>query len=304
MQIAIVVGTLLLGGWALETPEETSEPAVTEQVSPSVTVPSGVAPAAAPSVAPALGVSGYQGLQGVRSMQRGKSLSRAPGESTDSIRGRLTAGSLGIALPRQQRESPMPLAPTQTLAPGTETMLGQPSVPTSTANPLPTNAYGGGAKPQGLELRTPTERPPAMLPAEVGDRAVSRGLDQSRAVQPTGSPNIMAPPVQPNIDKPFAGYRQASGISPYMNLFRNGTDNGTVDNYTTLVKPQLDQRYLNQQYGRDIRGLQTDARLQGSSLQQINQSRQLQGISTPQFYMNYGSYYSFPGGQGTPGPGP
>jgi len=141
-----------------------------------------------------------------------------------------------------------------------------------------------------------------MLPGEVGNRAVSRGLDQTRAVQSTGSPNLMAPPVQPNIEKPFSGYRQASGISPYMNLFRNGTDNGTVDNYTTLVRPQLDQRYLNQQYGRDIRGLQTDARLQGSSIQQINQSRQLQGISTPQFYMNYGSYYSFPGGQGTPGP--
>ncbi len=37
-----------------------------------------------------------------------------------------------------------------------------------------------------------------------------------------------------------------------MNLFRSGTNNGTIDNYTTLVKPQLDQRYLNQQYGQNI----------------------------------------------------
>ena len=41
MQIAIAVGTLLLGGWILETPEETNESAATEHISPSVTVPEG-----------------------------------------------------------------------------------------------------------------------------------------------------------------------------------------------------------------------------------------------------------------------
>ncbi len=295
MHIAIAVGTLLLGGWVLETPEETKEPATTE-IAPSVTVPGGVTPAEAPAVTPGLNVSGYQGLQGIRTMQHGKSLSRGPGESTESIRGRLTTGNQVGARSGQQREPPMPLAPTQALPPGAESMWGQPSVPTSSASPLATNVYGGGARAQGLNLSAPTERPPAMMPAEMGDRAVSRGLDQSRAVQATGGPNVMAPPVQPNINKPFSGYRQTSGISPYMNIFRSGTDNGTIDNYTTLVKPQLDQHYLNQQYGRDIRGLQTDSRTQGQSLQQINQSRQLQGVSTPQFYMNYGNYYSFPGG--------
>jgi hypothetical protein len=174
--------------------------------------------------------------------------------------------------------------------------LGEPSAPTAPADPLATNVSGGGAKTQGLDLRMPTERPPAMLPTEVGNRAMSRGLDQSRSVQSNGSPSVMAPPVQQSTEKAFAGYRTPSGTSPYMNLYRNGTNNGTIDNYTTLVRPQLDQHILNQQYGRDIRGLQTDSRMQGSSLQQINQSRQLQGVSTPQFYMNYGSYYNFPGG--------
>ena len=134
-----------------------------------------------------------------------------------------------------------------------------------------------------------------MLPAEAGYTAASRGLDQSRSVQATGSPNIMAPPVQSSPAKAFAGYQSSSGVSPYMNLFRSGTNNGTIDNYTTLVKPQLNQVYLNQQYGQNIRGLQTNSNIQGQSLQQINQSRQLQGVSTPQFYMNYGNYYNFSG---------
>jgi hypothetical protein len=299
MQIAIAVGTLLLGGWVLETPEETKESAVPEQISPSVTVPGGVAPAETPAFTPSQGVSGYQGLQGVRTMQHGRSLGRAPGESTESIRSRLTGSNQVGAGARQQREPSMPLSPTETLPPGAETTLGQPSAPTSTGSPLSTNVSGGGAKSQALNLSVPTERPPQMLASEVGNRAVSRGLDQSRSVQATGVPNIMAPPVQPSTEKAFAGYHTSSGISPYMNIFRSGTNNGTVDNYTTLVRPQLDQRALNQQYGRDIRGLQSDSRLQGSSLQQINQSRQLQGVSTPQFYMNYGNYYSYPGaGQG------
>ena len=159
---------------------------------------------------------------------------------------------------------------------------------------MATNVSGGGARTQGLDLRAPTERRAMAMPQQTGYQATSYGLDQSRTVQSAANPNIIAPPVQPSIAKPFSGYQTPSGISPYMNIYRSGTNNGTIDNYTTLVKPQLDQRYLNQQYGRDIRGLQGDTRMQGQNLQQ--QSRQLQGVSTPQFYMNYGTYYSFPGG--------
>jgi hypothetical protein len=159
---------------------------------------------------------------------------------------------------------------------------------------MPTNVSGGGARAQGLNLAAPTEGAPSMLGPQGGYRATSYGLDQSRMVQSTANPNVIAPPVQASTAKPFAGYQTPSGQSPYMNIFRNGTNNGTIDNYTTLVRPQLNQRVLNQQFGQDIRGLQSDTRLQGQNL--MNQSRQLQGVSTPQFYMNYGSYYSFPGG--------
>jgi hypothetical protein len=296
MQIAIAVGTLLLGGWVLDTPEETNEPAVPEQAAPSVTPPAGVTPAVTPPVTPSMGVSEYQGLQGVRAMQHGRSLGRAPGESVETLRGHLKGNQAVMAGRGGQPLSRMPLAPTEALPPGAETTLGQPAIPTAPTNTLgmPTNVSGGGARAQGLDLAAPTERAPAMLGPQGGYRATSYGLDQSRMVQSTVNPNVIAPPVQASTAKPFAGYQTPSGQSPYMNLFRNGTDNGTIDNYTTLVRPQLNQRFLNQQFGQDIRGLQSDTRLQGQSL--MNQSRQLQGVSTPQFYMNYGGYYSFPGG--------
>jgi hypothetical protein len=159
---------------------------------------------------------------------------------------------------------------------------------------MPTNVSGNGARSQGLNVLAPTSGFGGMMAAQTQNayRSTSYGLDQSRGVQSAANPAVIAPPVG---QKPFAGYQPPGGVSPYMNLFRSGTDNGTIDNYTSLVRPQLNQQYLNQQYGHDIRGLQSDTRLQNQAI--MNQSRQLQGVSTPQFYQNYGGYYNF-GGNG------
>jgi hypothetical protein len=125
-----------------------------------------------------------------------------------------------------------------------------------------------------------------------GTHPMSGLTPQMSRAQPMGGTGSAAPlPV----DKAFGGYRTPSGVSPYMNLFRRD-NGGTVDNYTSLVRPDLEQRSLNQTFTRDIRGLQSNTMQQGSALQQLN-NRTLQGVSTPQFYMNMGNYY--PGqGQG------
>jgi hypothetical protein len=117
---------------------------------------------------------------------------------------------------------------------------------------------------------------------------------------PSGTAAFMTPPgttpgatpgAAPGTEKAFSGYRTPSGVSPYMNLFRRDSM-GTVDNYTTLVRPELEQRYLNQQFKSDIGGLERSTRMQGMNLQQMNQeARTLQGVGTPQYYMNYGNYY-------------
>lgn len=97
----------------------------------------------------------------------------------------------------------------------------------------------------------------------------------------------MAPPVR---EKAFSSFRPTSGVSPYMNLFR--VQNDTLDNYTSLVRPQIEQRFLNQQFNRDLRGLESGYRSQGVNLQQLYRSNQtLQGVATPQYYMNTQSYY-------------
>ena len=63
-----------------------------------------------------------------------------------------------------------------------------------------------------------------------------------------------------------------SGVSPYMELFRNDTNGGTIDNYTTLVRPALTSRSMNQQFGSDISACTRNARLQDAALQQMNRA--------------------------------
>ena len=71
-----------------------------------------------------------------------------------------------------------------------------------------------------------------------------------------------------------------------MNLFRE--DEGDLDNYSTLVKPFVEQRYTNRRVGSQISGLERNSRTQGSALKRIG--RVQQGVATPQF-QNYKGYY-------------
>ena len=77
-----------------------------------------------------------------------------------------------------------------------------------------------------------------------------------------------------------------------MNLYRTGNSNGTIDNYTTLVRPEMDQRRANQRFGADINSLENSSRVQGFHLNQLNRDTQnLQGVKYQQFFMNYGDFY-------------
>ena len=80
-----------------------------------------------------------------------------------------------------------------------------------------------------------------------------------------------------------AGYNSA-----YMNLFRSN-NGGTIDNYSSLVRPQLQQQALNQQTANDIYGLDHQNRIQQALMQGslYNGPRTLQGVGTPEYYMNY-----------------
>jgi hypothetical protein len=106
-----------------------------------------------------------------------------------------------------------------------------------------------------------------------------------------GSPSYSAQ----TSEKAFANQKVfTSGVSPYMNLFRNDTNGGTIDNYSTYVKPALEQQKTNQQLGMDIYGLERNARIQNANLQRLDRrSRAPQSVGTPQFYQKGGSVNSY-----------
>lgn len=70
--------------------------------------------------------------------------------------------------------------------------------------------------------------------------------------------------------KPHANYTPAPAISPYMNLFRSDGRNSGVNNYYSLVRPQLQQQAYNQQVQTQVQSLQTTTNIQSQQLNQLN----------------------------------
>jgi hypothetical protein len=192
--------------------------------------------------------------------------------------------------------------------PTVPTELAQPNTPGMPEMPQPPTA-GQPAADQNASSRmpnAPTYRPPTAPAPPRSSYSSYATLEQQRQLAGTAAYRSFAPSSGP--EKVYAGTQvSSSGVSPYMQLFRNDTAGGTIDNYTTLVRPQLQQQRLNQQFGVDLWGMQRENRLQQSSLLRMQENaRSLQGVGTPQFYMNAGN--SYPGysnpGYGNPGYGP
>jgi len=270
MYLALAIGTCLLGSWTLEPPSEEylkAGPAVRAPlVSPLTITPQGTNITNPSREKP---TSPFEGRR-----------SGALSEGGDAARGR-TAGA-----------PQTPTDPTQRAA-GAAGMGSMPSSPTD-----PTAAEGGALQPAApteggasIEPMAPTggsfRRPAASMS---GGRGGNLGMSQPMtSPYGMGSAGRVAPTAP---RKAFSDYRPSSGVSPWMNLFRRDSL-GTVDNYTTLVRPQLDQQHMNRQVRGELRGLEQNSAMQNATMQQFEQSRALQGVATPQFYMNYGSYYPF-----------
>jgi hypothetical protein len=75
---------------------------------------------------------------------------------------------------------------------------------------------------------------------------------QSSAGMATGSSMSSGPSLAPGrASKPFSQVSSSPTVSPYLNLFREDFDGGGDFNYQTLVRPQLQQQQLNQQFQRE-----------------------------------------------------
>jgi hypothetical protein len=182
----------------------------------------------------------------------------------------------------------MPMAPTDSSA---GSQLGQNYQflpPTANASVGDAN----GARSSGMYGPTVPGSPTRARPGEPQSYSSMQNVEQQTRRQAAARSAATAPPQL--APKPFSGAAQtsASGISPYMNLFRTGSNNGTIDNYSTLVRPELDQRRANQKFGADIHGLENSTHVQGLNIQQLNRDTQnLQGVNATQYFMNYGDFY-------------
>lgn len=83
--------------------------------------------------------------------------------------------------------------------------------------------------------------------------------------------------------KPFSSYNTPPTVSPYMNLFRVDLAGNNNLNYSTLVKPQIQQQQLNQQIER----------------QNLQNSRRIQSIAAQADYNPQGSKDEYPTGHQT-----
>jgi hypothetical protein len=95
-------------------------------------------------------------------------------------------------------------------------------------------------------------------------------------------------------NKPFSYYSAPPTVSPYLNLFRTDVSGNTsVLNYTTLVRPQLQQEQINQQ-------LQRQQQQENRQLERIAAQPQLNPQGSKEIYptghqtvfMYYDHYYS------------
>jgi hypothetical protein len=269
MHIAVVVGTMLLGGWTLNSPDMEEVGGIPENVSEQDLMPS----------PPTTKMSPYEKMPR-RLGPMGRNLDDESSQQNGMPQP--NQGASGQSA-RQRMPIFMPTAPTD----NSTDIFGQPNVPTSSAT--------RGRMNSSIPM-PPTES------SSLGSRADLESKLKSPMTQNRGAASFgnVAQAGSPAGSKAFAGYQPTSGVSPYMNLFRIGGE--TIDNYTSLVRPQIEQRFLNQQFNRDIRGLDNSTRTQRVDMQQLlRTNQQLQGVATPQYYMNYSNYYP---GSGQPQSGP
>ncbi|MCI0491582.1 MAG: hypothetical protein L0Z07_01440 [Planctomycetes bacterium] len=115
----------------------------------------------------------------------------------------------------------------------------------------------------------------------VGQQSVSAG-------RPSLGLNIGGPA----FGKPFAGFSSAPTVSPYMNLFREDLGGNSDLNYSTLVRPQLQQQQINSAVQRQ--GMELSRRVQAIAAQpDFNPQGSEQQLPTGHttVFMNHGRYY-------------
>jgi hypothetical protein len=271
MNIALILSTLLIGASTLNTPDNN---ALTMPPTSDLPLP----PIQNNSTTPQTQTRAQKAEQDRNAQRKQAKTSRASEYSGHSQQQNA-----------QNMRPMMPSAPTDSSA---GSRIGQsynflpPTADAASAGSDPNGGYAG--LPDRMNVPT---SPTRARPGEAQSYTSMRAAEESRRL--AASRNSASAPAQLT-PKAFSSVssQSSSGSSPYMNLYRTGNNNGTIDNYTTLVRPQLDQQGTNQKFGADIHGLENSTHIQGLNIRQLNRETQtLQGVNATQYFMNYGDYY-------------
>jgi len=298
MNVAIGIGTLLLGGWVLNTPTENLTPDEMDRA-PVLQVPLSQ-PAAPDNAAPMRRPKNQnpeRALPRDEVQQRLRNQKEPQAQKAADTRRRDEPGRAKPATQANVQKQPswvLPPAPTDPLRANSPGMPAMPLPPTVRESdlrpgPIPADPFGSPTSPNVPDI--PMSRQ-AYSPQSANSPSSYTNADRVRQSSEMAEHPVYAP--REAATKAFSSARPfSSGVSPYMGIFRNDTAGGTIDNYSTYVRPALDQRSMNQQFNMDIYGLERNQKIQNAALQQMSRgnTRAPQSIGTPQFYMNYGNYY-------------
>ncbi len=159
----------------------------------------------------------------------------------------------------------MPVAPTDASIGGMPMMPMAPTDPRTAGMqmPMPPTSYGTNFGRTRPGSRVPGYSPGGysnvsrlqsqMSPSFTRNESQPRGPAQIGTIGSNTGPNTGGF----NTSKAFAGYTPPSPVSPYLSIFQNNTAGGTIDPYTTNVKPILDQQQRNMQLSNNISQLQS-----------------------------------------------
>jgi hypothetical protein len=315
MNVALGIGALLLSGWVLNTPVQDLPPEEADKI-PDVQLPFPKDEATGPAVGqrnrdPRRQLPRDEVQGQIRNEKAGPSRTMNEGTKRAAIAKGMAAPPVNPqAAAQKQAAWALPQSPTDPLRANgpVGTSPQYPVPPTVQESALlpprqPVDPYGSPNTP--TQPYFPQSRQ-AVTPRSADSSTYYNDADQMRG-QVARAMSSNAYSDQPVATKAFSDARPFSGggASPYMNLFRNDTAGGTIDNYSTFVRPALDQRSMNMQFNMDMYGMQRNQRIQNAALQQLGRGynqRAPQFIGTPAFYMNYGNYYPGAYGQSNYGP--
>ena len=181
------------------------------------------------------------------------------------------------------RQSPAQLVPAQQVYSTAWPGLG--------SNPTRQSASGRVGSPAANLPLLPTGRAGVnRYPTPLGSRGGGSSFTSQAATGAmSGSRSSARAAVSP---KPFSDYSPRSPVSPYMDLFRTNTQLDGIDNYNTLVRPQLQQRQMSRQTQLDLHSLRSRSGAQGTQLRELNRRTDtLQGTPGRNRFNSYFDYY-------------